>query len=344
VIRVIQLMAHCNPVSVSTSFYGNRTISTTAFSGNVFRLTNDCNTAVSETVNWRHNTYFQKVGNTWTHDTMRAPATTLWAMEVTRSYFSGVHSYNGWDNGNSGWRSNEDALFCGGDGCIPSDPNNASYYRGYMWVGWGNSDALGDDWNSLDIIGHEFTHGISDTMAHLVYANESGALNESFSDIFGNTIQAHQLGSVANLWKMGEDRNSGGTSLYIRNMEDPNEKNDPDTYKGLKWHTTPDDNYGVHTNSGVQNFMYYLLANGGAGTNDKSWNYKVEGIGIIPARRIAFKALVDYMDANATHQTARSAWLSAALDLYGVNSAEYRQVANAWFAVGVCSNGGEEFI
>lgn len=345
VIRVVQLMANCHPVSVATSFYGNRTISTTSLGDNYYRLNNDCNTSVLETVNWPHTAWFQKLGNSWTHDTMRAPATTLWAMGITHSYFSGVHSYNGWDNGNGNWRSYENAKFCYTNNCVPWDANNAFYYRGVMSVGWGNTDGLHDDWNSLDIVGHEFTHGISDTMAHLVYEAESGALNESFSDIFGNTIQAHQLGAVANLWKIGEDRTSAlGTSQYIRNMEDPKDNGDPDTYKGTYWHTTPNDNFGVHTNSGVQNFMYYLLVNGGAGTNDVGWVYKVEGIGIIPARRIAFKALVDYMDANSTHQTARNAWLSAAYDLYGVNSTEYKQVANAWFAVGVCSNGGEQLI
>lgn len=345
IIRVVQLMANCNAVSVATSFYGNRVISTTNLGNNYYRLNNDCNTSVLETVNWPHNAWFDKLGNSWTHDTMRAPATTLWAMQVTHNYFSGIHSYNGWDNGNGNWRSYENALFCYEANCTPWSPNNASFYRGYMSVGWGDTDGLNDDWNALDIIGHEFTHGISDTMAHLVYEAEPGALNESFSDIFGNTIQANQLGTVADLWKMGEDRtSSGGTSQYIRNMEDPNDNYDPDTYKGTYWKTTSDDNYGVHTNSGVQNFMYYLLVNGGGGTNDIGWEYKVEGIGIIPARRIAFKALVDYMDANSTHQTARNAWLSAAYDLYGVNSTEYKQVANAWFAVGVCSNGGEQLI
>jgi bacillolysin len=351
-IRKVQLMADCHSVSVSTSFYGFRFISTQLVSGSTYRLTNDCNTAILTTINWRHNTYFQKVGNTWTVDSMRAAATSLWGLERTLSYFSGIHSYNSWDNGNGNINSYENVLYCYVPNCTPTSPNNASFYRGIMTVGWGNTNGVNDDWNSLDIVGHEFTHGISDTMAHLVYENESGALNESFSDIFGNTIQANELGTVANIWKMGENRtNASNQTLWIRDMEDPNNFNSssgsghqPDTYLGTYWDTSIDDNGGVHTNSGVQNYMYYLLVNGGTGTNDLGNFYKTEGLGIIPARRVAFKALVDYMDPNATHQTARSAWLNAAADLYGINSYEYRQVANAWYAVGVCANSGDELI
>ncbi|MEQ1553985.1 MAG: M4 family metallopeptidase [Ferruginibacter sp.] len=346
--KYIQLMAHCNPVSVSTSFYGNRTISTQLLSGTTYRLANDCNTAKLYTVNWPFNTYFQKVGNTWLDDSLRAAATSLWGLEQTYSYFKNTHYYNSWDNQNGDIYSYENALFCNTANCTPNNPNNASFYRGTMKVGWGSS-GLFDDWNSLDIIAHEFTHGISDTMAHLVYQNESGALNESFSDIFGNTVQLDVLGNVANVWQIGEDRTnfSGGSSAPIRDMANPNNYFDPDTYLGTYWQnfaTNTNDLGGVHTNSGVQNYMYYLLAVGDNGTNDLGNYFAVEGIGITNARRIAFKALVDYFLPNSTHQDARTAWLSAAEDLFGIFSQEYKQVANAWYAVGVCSNSGNELL
>lgn len=351
IVREVQLMADCEAATVQTSFNGSRVISTEKLSATSFRLNNDCNTKLIETVNWPYNKYLLSTNNTWTHDTMRAAATTLWGLEIAYNYFKSIHNYLSWDGGGGGLRAYINYNFCDNDGnnCYK---NNASFYRGVMCVGYGDTESLLDDWNTLDIAGHEFTHGISDTMAHLIYENESGALNESFSDIFGNVIQANQLGTIPNVWKVGEDRkDASGNSLWIRDMENPKNRNSfsgsgqqPDTYKKQYWYTGTWDNGGVHVNSGVQNKMFYLLANGGTGTNDLLWSYDVKSIGIIPARRIAFKALVDYMDGNATYSTARAAWLAAAANLFGTSSNEYRQVANAWYAVGVCANTGTENI
>ena len=83
-------------------------------------------------------------------------------------------------------------------------------------------------------------------------------MNESFSDIFGNAIEFY-ADSTQFDWGMGEDITSSGKG--IRNMASPNDFRDPDTYKGTYWHTAPSDNGGVHVNSGVQNYWFYLLTN-----------------------------------------------------------------------------------
>jgi hypothetical protein len=130
---------------------------------------------------------------------------------------------------------------------------------------------------------------------------------------------------------MGQDRTNGA----IRSMANPNAFNDPDTYKGTNWFTGTADAGGVHTNSGVQNFWFFLLSQGGSGTNDKGWAYSVSGIGRAKASAIAYRNLTVYLGANSTYNDARTGAISAAADLYGANSAEQQAVIKAWRAVGI---------
>ncbi len=101
----------------------------------------------------------------------------------------------------------------------------------------------------IDVVGHEISHGLTSNTANLVYSYESGALNESFSDIFGAAVEFDALGYNNGDWLMGEDRGSA-----IRSLSNPNQYGDPDTYFGTYWFTGAGDNGGVHTNSGVQIF------------------------------------------------------------------------------------------
>jgi hypothetical protein len=166
----------------------------------------------------------------------------------------------------------------------------------------------------------------------LVYAGESGALNESFSDIFGEMIENYVAGP--NDWLMGEDRTDGA----IRDMSDPNDFSDPDTYLGTFWKNTCggcSDNGGVHSNSGVQNYWFYLVAVGGSGTNDNGDDFNVTGIGRTAASAIAFRNQTVKLTTNSDYAAARAGAIEAAEDLYGPCSNEVKQVTNAWYAVGV---------
>ncbi|MEZ4849341.1 MAG: M4 family metallopeptidase [Bacteroidia bacterium] len=147
----------------------------------------------------------------------------------------------------------------------------SSNYVNAFWDGTRMTYGDGDGVNygplvSADITGHEITHGVTEYSANLVYQRESGALNESFSDIFGEMIEFHATGS--NDWQMGTDIGIGGSGA-IRSMNNPNLYGDPDTYGGSNWYNpncgTPtqfNDYCGVHTNSGVQNKWFYILAAG----------------------------------------------------------------------------------
>ncbi|NJO87702.1 MAG: PKD domain-containing protein [Chloroflexia bacterium] len=183
-----------------------------------------------------------------------------------------------------------------------------------------------------DIIGHEITHGVTEHSADLVYAYESGALNESFSDIFGTCIDFYLNPETAN-WILAEQISS--TNAPLRSLENPNSLGDPDTYQGNYWVTGSSDNGGVHTNSSVMNYWFYLLTNGGSGVNDNNDTYSVTGIGINKAAQIAYRNLTVYLTANSQFADARFYSIQSAIDLYGECSQEVISVTNAWHAVGV---------
>ena len=208
-----------------------------------------------------------------------------------------------------------------------------SGYSNAFWDGqrmtYGDGSGNYNPFTALDITGHEVTHGLTDFTADLVYSYESGALNESFSDIFGTSVEFYGKPSQAN-WFMGED-----IGVTLRSMSNPNTYGDPDTYQGNNWATGTGDNGGVHTNSGVQNFWYYLLTNGGSGTNDNGDNYNIAGIGLGDAGSIAFRNLTVYLSANSQYVDARFYAIQSAIDLFGACSPEVVATTDAWYAVGV---------
>lgn len=353
IIQSFPLSSQCDGTTVNTNFYSAQGISTRLIPGSAparWNMWNDCQTAFIHTRQWvtdsTSNEYISSAGNNW--PAAISAATSHWATERAYNYFLGIHNRNGWNGANAGVNVYQDALFCTTPGCIPNNPGNASmsFSGGVMKVGnSGNSTGI-DDWNSLDIIAHEFTHAVTaSSFANLIYSKESGALNESFSDIFGATCHAWLFGLNGNTWLVGFDRKSpvnNTTSLYIRNMSNPNDKSHPDTYLGTNWvsTTTPTDiggdNWGVHTNSGVQNYMYYLLTSGGSGINDNGNPFSLIGIGIVAAREIAYRALtVGYLFTNSGYAQARTAWVHAAVDLYGECSFQAIETGKAWDAVGL---------
>jgi Zn-dependent metalloprotease len=225
-------------------------------------------------------------------------------------------------------------------GVIKSYVSYSSNYVNAFWDGSRMTYGDGDGTNygplvSLDICGHEITHGVTEYSANLVYSYQSGALNESFSDIFGESIE--KFASGTNDWLMGDDIGAGGSGGALRSMSNPNAYGDPDTYQGTNWYSGSADSGGVHTNSGVQNFWYYVLSVGKSGTNDKGDSYNVIGLGMDKAGAIAYRNLTVYLNSNSQYSDARNGAIQAAKDLYGAGSAEEIATTNAWYAVGVGS-------
>lgn len=199
----------------------------------------------------------------------------------------------------------------------------------------GERAAFGDGSNgnaltTLDIVAHEFTHGLTDFTADLIYQNESGALNESFSDIFGVAVERYATPQSWN-WLIGEELGNP-----LRSMSNPNDRGDPKNYQGNLWHTDPAvDNGGVHINSGVQNHWFYLLVEGGSGSNDFGNPYQITGLGFDKAAAIAYRNLSVYLTPSSQFVDARFYANLSAAELYGACTPEVEATTNAWYAVGL---------
>ena len=177
----------------------------------------------------------------------------------------------------------------GTGGALYSYVNDPTYTDNAFWDGSAmnfnkRSTGAPGGVTGIDVTGHELTHGVTQTTSGLNYNGEPGAMNESMSDIMGKSVQFWSKPSDVN-WLMSNDMN-----WIIRDMSNPNAHSQPDTYKGTYWYTGTADNGGVHTNSGVGNFMFYLLVTGGSGTNDIGSSYSVTGIGLAKADQILYRS------------------------------------------------------
>jgi Zn-dependent metalloprotease len=226
------------------------------------------------------------------------------------------------------------AFWCGGCGAD---------HRGFMVFGEGlptgyslTSTGQYVDYFSagLDVVAHELTHGITDYSSQLIYRNESGALNESFSDMIGTSVEFFFQQPGAGLeradYLIGEDVFRPGG---LRSMANPGSFGDPDHYSRLK--RTTDDNGGVHTNSGISNQAFYLAIEGGV---NRTSGLRVEGVGAANREQIEkvfYRAFVFLLPSSARFSTARAATIQSARDLYGAGSPAERAVTQAWTAVGV---------
>lgn len=248
-----------------------------------------------------------------------AAGDTHWGMEMTYDYFLTEHGLDGFNN-----QGAQTLAY------IHYDENYFNAFWNGQFLTFG--DGSGNPLTSIDVVGHEFGHGVTEIAAGLEYSYESGALNESFSDIFGNAIEFWALPDSMASWDIGL------SNFNFRNMADPNDEGQPDTYLGDLWHTDESDNGGVHYNSGVQNFWFYLLSEGGSGINDNGDAYEVEGLGIDVASKIAYINLNYYLSWNSQYYDAYEGSIQSATDLYGACSEEVRQTIKAWYAVGIGVN------
>jgi Zn-dependent metalloprotease len=251
-----------------------------------------------------------------------------WGAETTFDYFRTVHNRNSYDNNNSPIISYVHVRDRDNNGNIVN-MDNAFWSENFNAMFYGDGDWLGP-LVCLDICAHEFGHAVCKSSAGLVYsAQESGAINESLSDIWGACVE-NWATTNKQTWICGED-----LGFPARSMSNPNLFGQPDTYGGNFWYSGTNANIYVHTNSGVGNFWFFLLSQGGNGTNDMGNAYSVTGIGINKAERIVYRAEVSYLTSSANYAQFRNATISAAINLYGANSQEVISVTDAWHAVGV---------
>jgi Zn-dependent metalloprotease len=226
--------------------------------------------------------------------------------------------------------------------------STAHYQRGYDNAFWNGKQMVYGDGDedlpeperlfsrftiAIDIIGHELTHGVTQYEARLVYWDQHGALNESFSDVFGSLVKQRTLSQSADQadWLIGEGLftpNVNGQG--IRSMQapgtaydDPVLGTDPQPAHMRDYVETEKDNGGVHINSGIPNHAFYVTAR------------EIGGFAWEKAGQVWYIALRDRLGARATFQDAADVTYQIAGEEYGANSLEQQAVVRGWKAVGI---------
>jgi bacillolysin len=217
--------------------------------------------------------------------------------------------------------------------------NNAFYCcEGLLVFGDGDNRLFTFLAGGFDVVAHEWTHGVTDFTSNLIYRDESGALNEAFSDIMAAAIEFYYypVGTQRDQadWLIAEDVHVASPG-YLRSLSNPAAKGYPEHYSQRRFIGTNIDEGGVHFNLTIATHAFYLAVAGG--TNGVS-RVNVAGVGqanIERMERIFYRAFTQLMGPSSRFSDARRATLQAASDLHGAGSNERAQVELAWTAVGV---------
>ena len=345
VIRETPLIYDVNtPCTAQTRYSGTLGITGDSFAGG-FRLRENRNGVDVQTLNLQNSSIYANAidftntntnftnGNWANFNQDQAALDAHWGAENVLDYWRIVQNRNSIDGNGIRVLS-----------YVHYTPNGAGWNNA-QWVGGTNNhfmqygDGDGITFNpltALDICAHEMGHGITEFTAALSPGTqESGALNEGFSDIWGACVE-NRSAPTKQTWLIGEEIFRGAVFTCIRNLQNPktttaSEGQHPDTYHGMFW----DNNGEPHNNSTVLSHWFFLVSQGGNGTNDIGSVYNVAGIGINNARLIAYRTESVYLTSSANYAAARTASIQAARDLYGTGSCQEIAVTNAWFAVGV---------
>lgn len=212
--------------------------------------------------------------------------------------------------------------------------DNAFWDGQQMIYGDGDGKIFGSFTTDLDVIGHELTHGVVQYECNLAYKDQSGALNESLADVFGTMIKQKTLNQDVKAadWLIGENVLLG-KKYALRSLKAPGTAyvnhpdlgTDPQPANMSGYVNDPNDNGGVHTNSGIPNHAFYLAA------------YNLGGFSWEKAGRVWYAALTDtkLVKAGATFADFKNATIVHAQKLFPGNTAVANAVTNAWQTVGV---------
>lgn len=191
--------------------------------------------------------------------------------------------------------------------------STVKYGSGYENAYWDGSQMVyGDGMTTIDVTAHELTHALTEWTADLEYLDQSGALNESFSDIFAVMARRHATGVLT--WTIGD----GSAVGVIRDLSNPTAYGQPDHLSNYA--ATCDDHGGVHINSGIPNKAFYNA---------------VQKVGFDKAQRVFYLALTAFLLSDSEFNDTRAATVQAATQLYGSSSGVPAQIADAWNLVGV---------
>ena len=325
--------------TAQTRYSGTQNFITDVFNGS-FRLRENRNNVNILTLNAQHQTDETNIVNTATdfvdNDNNWTAAETgtdqyatdiHWGAEKVLDYWQQVQGRNSIDGNGLQIKS-----FVHVGNCY----DNAYWHPNYYSMFYGDGCSYFSPLSSLDVCAHELGHGICQFTSNLSYSygTESSAMNEGFSDIWGASVEAWAAPNKQR-WLIGEEITLISPG-YLRSMSNPPSgafQPSSDTYGDVNWNNQPD----AHYRSGVLNKWYYLLSDGGTGTNGIGNTYSVNCIGIDHASKIAYRT-EQLLNSSANYALGRTMSIQAARDLYGIGSCEEINVIKAWYAVGVGAN------
>ncbi|MCI3273218.1 M4 family metallopeptidase [Streptomyces cylindrosporus] len=334
-----------NATGTGNTQYSGTVSLTTTQSGSNYNLT-DGDRGNHKTYNLNHGTsgtgtLFSQTSNTWgngtTSNAATAGADAHYGAAVTWDFYKNTFGRSGIKNNGVGAYSRVHY----GNSYVNAFWDDSCFCMTYG-DGSGNADPL----TSLDVAGHEMSHGVTSNTAGLNYSGESGGLNEATSDIFGTGVEfyANNSSDVGD-YLIGEKIDINGDGTPLRYMDKPSKDgaSKDSWYSGIG-------SIDVHYSSGPANHFFYLLSEGSGAKviNGVSYNsptadgLPVTGIGRDKALAIWYRALTTKFTSTTNYAGARTGTLAAAGELYGTTSAEYKAVQDAWagVAVGARSGGG----
>jgi bacillolysin len=327
--------------SFATAYSGTRSLTNETTTGG-YRLREYTRGLGIETYNCKKGssytaaTDFVDADNSWTeynnanYDNVAGDA--HFGAQSTYDYWKAVFGRNSYDNAGAKIKSYVHFDDTPGDGVGFEN----AYWDGVEMT-YGDGASTFKPLTALDVCGHEIGHAVCEKTANLTYSGESGAMNEGLSDIWGASVEKYTVDKLAltgkSTYLIGEEIMKAGGAL--RSMSSPGTYSQPAYYKGSYWYAGTADNGGVHTNSGVLNYWYYLISAGKTGTNEKGASFAVTAIGLTDAAKITFRMESVYMTASSTYANARTYSIQAATDLFGATSPQTQSVTNAWAAVGI---------
>ncbi|MET9087411.1 M4 family metallopeptidase [Streptomyces sp. NPDC004237] len=331
-----------NATGTGKTLYSGTVSLTTTLSGSTYSLT-DASRGSHKTYNLKHTsssgtgTLFTNTTNTWGTGTASSSTT-----DVTAAADAAYGAQETWDFykdtfGRSGIKNN-------GVGAYSRVHYGSSYVNAFwddscFCMTYGDGESNTHPLTSLDVAGHEMSHGVTANTAGLNYSGESGGLNEATSDIFGTGVEFYaNNASDPGDYLIGEKIDINGDGSPLRYMDKPSKDGGSADY----WSSSVG-NLDVHYSSGVANHFFYLLSEGSGSKTINGVSYNsptsngstVTGIGRAKALQIWYKALTTYFTSTTNYKSARTGTLSAAAALYGSGSTEYNAVAAAWSAVNV---------
>ncbi|MGW7427363.1 M4 family metallopeptidase [Streptomyces sp. NPDC054813] len=330
-----------NATGTGKTLYSGTVSLDTTLSGSTYSLT-DATRGSHKTYNLKHGTsgtgtLFTDADNVW--GTGTASSSTTDQTAAADAAYGAQETWDFYKNtfGRSGIKNN-------GVGAYSRVHYGSSYVNAFwddscFCMTYGDGSSNTHPLTSLDVAGHEMSHGVTANTAGLNYSGESGGLNEATSDIFGTGVEfyANNSSDVGD-YLIGEKININGDGTPLRYMDQPSKDGGSANY----WSSSVG-NLDVHYSSGVANHFFYLLSEGsgaktinGVSYNSPTYNGStVTGIGRAKALQIWYKALTTYFTSTTNYKSARTGTLSAAAALYGSGSTEYNAVAAAWTAVNV---------